>query len=109
MVLFLIAYDFFRRWVVSRDIVSPGLFCVFCAVNNVVLHVHILALKVGPCLFHGPTLVLSQHTIFLPSLLLTCIYLLVIISGVRHAFSQIFYPKLIDYQGEVDWSTFVCP
>ena len=108
--IFLIASDcFFRGCVVSRCMVSPELFCFFCVGKNIVLNVNIISLKVLPCLFHSLNLVLSQHTIFLPSLLLTCIYLLVVISGVRHVFFQIFYPKVIDYQVEVDWLTVVCP
>ena len=73
------------------------------------LHVHILALKVGLCLFHSTTSVLSQCTIFLPSLCLPYIFLLLLFSGARYALFPNIYPKFMDYQGEVDWSTVVCP
>ena len=82
----MIASDcFFCGWVVSRGMVSHGIFWVFSDGKNVVLQIHILALKFGPCLYHSPTSVLSQCTILLTSMWLTCIYLLVLISGVRHA------------------------
>ena len=60
-------------------------FVFFTVGRNVVLNVHILALKVGPYIFHSPTLVLTQCTILLPSLWLLCIYLLVMLSGVGRA------------------------
>ena len=59
-------------------------FC-FCVGMNVALHIHILTLKFGPWLFHNPTLVLYQCTIFLPSLWLFCIYLLAMISVLGRA------------------------
>ena len=86
LVIFLIAYDCFpHRWVVSRGLVITGVFWVFCVGKNVVLHVHILELEVRPCLFHIPTSVLLKCKILLPNLWLPCIYLLAILSGVRHA------------------------
>ena len=88
---------------------SPGVFWVFCVGTSVVLHVHILEFKVVLCLFHGSSLVLSQCTIFLPSLWLPCIYLLFLISGIRHDFYQTFHPKSIYYHGKVDLSAVVCP
>ena len=88
---------------------SPGVFLVYCVGRNLVLCVYILALKVGPCLFHSPTSVLSQCTISLPSLWLPCIYLLVMLSGVSHSLSPDIYSKIIEYQGEVHWSTVAFP
>ena len=82
----MIASDcFFRMWVVSRGMVSPGVVLVYRFGSNVVLRVHILVLKVGPCLFYGPTSVLSQCTNLLPILWLPCICLLVLLPGLRHA------------------------
>ena len=82
--LFLIA-SFFCRWVVSRGMVITGVFLVSRVVRNIVLRVHTLALKVWLCLFHSTTSVLSQCKNFLPSLWLPCIYLLVLLSDLRHA------------------------
>ena len=70
--------------VFSRGMVNY-VFCFSIVRINLVLHLHILSLKLGPCLFFSPTLFLSQCTIFLSSLLLLCIYLLVLISGVERA------------------------
>ena len=84
MVTFLIEYDCYPNiWVVSRGMVSPGGF-FFGVGMNVVLHVHILELKVGLSIFHSPTSVLSQCIISLPSMWLPCIYPLALISGERH-------------------------
>ena len=63
-------------------IVNPVVFWVFCVGRNMLLHVHILALKVGTLLFHYPTIVISQCTIFLPGLWLLFICLLVLLSVV---------------------------
>ena len=89
--------------------VSPVVILVSRVGNHVVLRVYILALKVGPLLFHGPNLVLSQYTTTLPSLWLPCILFLVLRSGVRRAISQIFNAKIIHHQGKVYWSTVVFP
>ena len=59
-------------------------FLVSCVGMNVVRHVHILALKVISCIFHSPTLVPYQLTIFLPSMWLLFIYSLVLLSGVGY-------------------------
>ena len=88
---------------------NPVGFWVFHVGRNVVMHVHILSLKVVPCIFHSPTLLLSQCTSLLLNLWLLFIYLLVLFSGVGRLFYQIFYPKIINYKGEVDCPTFVCP
>ena len=59
LVLFLIATNCFTHiWVVSRGMERPRILCVFCVGNNVVLRLHILSSKVGPCLFHSPTSVI---------------------------------------------------
>ena len=84
---------------------NPVFFWFVLVGINVVLHGHILALKVWPCLFHSPTLVLSQCTIFLPGLWLLFIYLLVLLSGVGRALllnivtqnHQLTRWKLLDY------------
>ena len=76
---------------------------------NVFLHVQILKLIVGPFLFHNPTLVLSQCTILLSSLWLLYVYLLVLLSGVGNALFPDFYPKIVDYQVEIDCTTAMCP
>ena len=89
--------------------VSTGVFCFFCVGMSVVMHVHILELKVGLCLFHSPASVLFQCTILLPSLWLLCIYPLSLLSGVRHALLPNISLKIIDYEGEFDWATVVCP
>ena len=57
----------------------------FCAGNNVVLPVHILSLKDGPCLFNSTTLVIFQFKTPLPGLWLLCIYITVLILGVGRA------------------------
>ena len=83
LLFFLIASGcFFHRWVVSRCMVIPGFFWSFLVGISVVLQVHTLSFKVGLCLFNSPTSVISQFTIFLPSLWLPCIYILALISGV---------------------------
>ena len=87
LVLFLIASDCsYHKRVVARGIVSPAVVLVSCVGKHVVLRVHILSLKVGPFLFHSPTLVIYQCTTFLTSLWLPCILFLVLLSGVRRAF-----------------------
>ena len=65
----------------------------FCVGMIVVLHIHSMELKVGLCLFHSPTSVLSQCIIFLTSLWLPCIYLLALISGVSHVLSPNISPQ----------------
>ena len=72
---------------------SPGVFFV-CVVMSVVMKVHSLELKVGLCLFHGPTSVLSQCIIYLPSMWLPYIYPLALLSSLRNAlFPNISPPK----------------
>ena len=84
--IFLIASDCFSRIrVVSRVMVIHAVVLVYRVVNNVVLRVHILALKVVTFLFHRRTKVLSQCTTFLPSLWLPCILFLVLFSSIRRA------------------------
>ena len=73
--------------VVSRGMMSPAIILVSLVVNNVVLRLHILALKVRPLLFHRPTSLLFQCTNLLPSLWLPCILFVVLLSGVMHALS----------------------
>ena len=82
-------------------------FCVFCVGRNVVLQVHILALKVGPCIFHSPISVIYQCTIFLPNLWLLYIYLIVLLFDVKNDILQNISPKIINFQGEMDWPTVV--
>ena len=88
---------------------NPVLFCFYSVGRNVVLRVHLLALKFGLCLFHSPALVLSQYTVFLTSMWSICVYFLVILSGVVLALLLNIYPKIINYEGEIDWTTGVCP
>ena len=89
--------------------VIPGVVLVSRVGINVVLHVHILELKVGPCICHSPTSVIPQCTTLLPSLWLPFILFLVLLSGVMHALSQTFYSKIIDHQGKVYLATVVLP
>ena len=72
---------------------------------DVMMHVYMLALIVGPRIFHSPTLVLPQCTISLLSMWLLFIYLLAMLSGVGRAFSQIFIPKIINCEGKIGCTT----
>ena len=66
LVLFMIASDYyFHKRFVSRGMVSPAVVLVSRVVSNVMLLIHILVQKVGPLLFHSPTLVLSQVQLIL--------------------------------------------
>ena len=65
--IFLISSDrLSHRLVVSRGMVSPAVVLISRVGRNVVLRVHIPALKFGLFLFHSPTSVLSSCTNFLP-------------------------------------------
>ena len=76
LVIFMIVSDcFFHIRVVSRGMVSPAVFLVSCVGNIVVLHVHILVLKVGLFLFNSPTSVLPQCATLLYSLWLPFFFL----------------------------------
>ena len=79
---------------------SHEVFWVFRVLKNAVMHIHSMALKVRPRLFNSSTSLQSQCIIFFPSLWIPCIYIIVLILGVRHALPQIFYPRVIDYQGK---------
>ena len=82
----MISSDCFTHiWVLSRGMVSPAVVLVSPVGKNVVLRVHILALKVGPFRFYNTTSVLPQCTTSLTSLCLNCILFLGLLSGVIHA------------------------
>ena len=52
--IFLIASDFyFHKRVLSRGMMSPALVLVSCVGKHAVLRVDVLALKVGPLIFHS--------------------------------------------------------
>ena len=68
-----------------RGMINPVVILVLRVRNNVVLHVYILSLKIGPFIFHCLTLVLYQCTTFLPSMWLLHISLLLLILGVGRA------------------------
>ena len=65
--------------------ISPVVFWFFRVKSNVLMHVHILKLKFGPCLFNGLTLVLSQCTILFPNLWLFFVYIIVLLLSVGRA------------------------
>ena len=72
---------------------SPAVVLISRVRKNVVLWVNILALKVGPFLFHSTTLVLSQCTNFLPGLWLLCIFSSTDYRCTACSFSEYFTPK----------------
>ena len=49
-----------------RDMINFVIVLVSCVRINIVMHVHIMAWIVGPCLFHSPNEVICQYTV-LPS------------------------------------------
>ena len=73
--------------------VSPAFIYVSRVGKHVVLCVHILALKVGPLLFHSTTLVLSQCTTYLPSMWLPCIFFSASFRCNACSFTEFFTPK----------------
>ena len=58
----------FQKFSGSGCMVNPVLVLVFCAGSNGVMHVHIMACIVVPCLLHNLAALICQYTVFPPSL-----------------------------------------